>query len=92
MTELLSWVSDKTRRRRGKYGTAGNDIHTEGAWQWEGVGGAVPRFGWTQLGLEESLEENCLSWTVTFGFNIGDSDSSWQGSSCCNNLRFICQA
>ena len=89
-SDLLRWVGDMTRRRRGKFWTSGNDIQSEGVWLWD-VGGAVPDFGWTQLGLEESLEENCLSWSVSFGFNIGDSEASWQGASCCNNLRFICQ-
>ena len=52
----------------------------------------VDSFGWTQLGLEESYEENCLAWSVSFGWNIGDNESSWSGASCCNRLRFICQA
>jgi len=89
--DILKWVGEKTRRRRGKFWTGGNDIQVEGVWEWEGAGGIVPDFGWTQLGLEQSLEENCLSWSASFGFNIGDSDASWQGASCCNNLRFICQ-
>lgn len=93
MQNLLDWVSDKTRRRRSKYWSGGNDIEVEGAWQWEGTrGGQVDTFGWTQLGLEESFEENCLAWSVSFGWNIGDNESSWAGASCCNRLRFICQA
>ena len=37
MQNLLDWVSDKTRRRRSKYWSGGNDIEVEGAWQWEGT-------------------------------------------------------
>ena len=64
-------------------------MQVEGVWRWEGAG-LVPSYGWSQP-LEQSLEENCLSWSLSFGFNIGDNDSSWQTASCCNNLRFICQ-
>ena len=94
---FVEFISRRTRRRRGKFWTAGNDITTEGSWRWEGSSldqnlNLVPDFGWAEDGLYNSLEENCLSWTVSFGFNIGDSDSSWQGTSCCNSLRFVCQA
>ena len=83
---LLDWVGTRTRRRRGKYWTSGNDIATEGAWRWAG-GGAVP----AEAVLEQSLEENCLSWSLSFGFSIGDSEASLGPASCCNNLRYICQ-
>ena len=91
--DLLVFVSSSTKRRVTKYWTAGNDIHKEGVWEWEGKRGAaylVPDFGWGEEPYN-SPEENCLSWSVSFGFNIGDSDSSWQGASCCNSLRYICQ-
>ena len=54
----------------------------------------VPQFGWSEGSEAEynSLQENCLVWSVRFGFNIGDSESSWQGASCCNSLQFVCQA
>ena len=91
----MEFISLVTRRRRGQYWTAGNDIKTEGSWVWEGAETElVPQFGWSE-GSEaqyNSLQENCLSWSVRFGFNIGDSDSSWQGASCCNSLQFVCQA
>ena len=93
---FVEFISRKTRRRRGKFWTAGNDISTEGRWLWEGAerpeAGRVPEFGWSEDGQSNSLSENCLAWSVSFGFNIGDSDSSWQGASCCNSLRFVCQA
>ena len=95
---FLEFVGRLTRRRRGQYWTAGNDIRTEGSWLWEGAGPGdqeVPQFGWAE-GSEalqyNSLQENCLAWSVRFGFNIGDSESSWQGASCCNSLQFVCQA
>ena len=88
--DLLSFVSRKTQRRRARYWTAGNDIHKEGVWEWEGTGQKVPRFGWSE-GPYDSPEENCLSWSVTFGFNVGDSDSGWQSASCCNSQQYICQ-
>jgi len=96
---LLQFLSSSTRRRRGKYWTAGNDISVEGEWEWVGDPGHAPAPlppAWPgQQGVGrryESLEENCLVWAVSFGFNIGDRESSWQGASCCNNLRYICQA
>ena len=96
---FVEFVSRVTRRRRGQYWTAGNDIRTEGSWVWEGEGEGgedrlVPQFGWSEGSEAEynSLQENCLVWSVRFGFNIGDSESSWQGASCCNSLQFVCQA
>ena len=88
--ELLSFVSSVTKRRREKYWTGGNDIHKEGKWEWEGTNSDVPDYGWAEEPYN-SAEENCLSLSVNFGFNFGDSDSSWQGASCCNSMRFICQ-
>ena len=32
-----------------------------------------------------SSEENCLAWSVS------SSSSFWHGSSCCNNLRYLCR-
>jgi hypothetical protein len=29
---------------------------------------------------KEGKWENCLLWSSSFGFNIGDSDSNWQGA------------
>ena len=88
--DLVEYVSSITNRRRGKYWTGGNDIHKEGVWEWEGVGGEVPDYGWAEDPYN-SPEENCLSWSVTFGYNVGDSDSNWHGASCCNSQRYICQ-
>ena len=77
--------------RRYEYWLSGNDIDRETVWQWAPAssGGTVPAFGW----LEEpyrSSEENCLSWTVTNSRNRGLLEG-WHGSSCCNNLRYICE-
>jgi hypothetical protein len=88
--DLLEFVSSSTNRRRGKYWTGGNDIHKEGAWEWEGSSASVPGFGWSEDPYD-SAEENCLSWSVYFGYNVGDSDSNWHGASCCNSQRYICQ-
>jgi len=88
--DLLEFVSSSTRRRVSKYWVGGNDIRKEGVWEWEGTNNLVPDFGWSEDPYN-SAEENCLSWSVSFGFNIGDSDSSWQGASCCNSQRYICQ-
>ena len=91
---FVEFISLVTRRRRGQYWTAGNDIKTEGTWLWEGAETQlVPQFGWSEGSQAQynSLQENCLAWSVRFGFNIGDSDSSWQGASCCNSLQFVCQ-
>ena len=88
--DLVEYVSSITNRRRGKYWTGGNDIHKEGVWVWEGVGGEVPDYGWAEDPYN-SPEENCLSWSVTFGYNVGDSDSNWHGASCCNSQRYICE-
>jgi len=94
---LLGFVSSITNRRRGKYWTGGNDIQKEGRWEWEGTSGSgkegtrfVPDFGWSEEPYN-SAEENCLSWSVSFGYNVGDSDSNWHGASCCNSQRYICQ-
>ena len=88
--DLLEFVSSSTKRRVSKYWVGGNDIRKEGVWEWEGTDNLVPDFGWSEDPYN-SAEENCLSWSVSFGFNIGDSDSSWQGASCCNSQRYICQ-
>ena len=54
MQNLLDWVSDKTRRRRSKYWSGGNDIEVEGAWEWEGT-----RAGWWTPSAGSSSQVAC---------------------------------
>ena len=64
---------------------SGNDIAREGEWVWAGVkAGRVPSNGWIESPYV-SLEENCLVW------NVGRGRDGWAGSSCCNNIGYICQ-
>ena len=63
----------------------GNDIAREGEWVWAGAkAGRVPSNGWFETPYV-SLEENCLVW------NVGRGRDGWAGSSCCNNIGYICQ-
>lgn len=99
MSRLLGIVSKNTRRKGGSYWLAGNDIYIEGKWEWDGADiiaddsySLVPReWGWLDPDYQQSDEENCLSWTTTFGFGLGDQEGGWQGASCCNSLPYICQ-
>ena len=86
---IVEYVSTSTRRRRSEYWVAGNDIEQEGVWEWAGRGTPVPDSGWAE-GPYDSYEENCLAWTVTIN-GLNSSKDGWHGSSCCNNLRYICQ-
>ena len=86
---IVEYVSTSTRRRRSEYWLAGNDIEQEGVWEWAGRRTPVPDIGWTD-GPYDSYEENCLAWTVTIN-GLNSSKDGWHGSSCCNNLRYICQ-
>jgi hypothetical protein len=54
-------------------------------WEWAGSGGReVAAWGWAEP-PEDSPAENCLAWSVS------SQSSYWHGSSCCNNLRYICR-
>ena len=83
-TKLSEYVSSSNRRRRAEYWTSGNDIAREGVWQWAEQGARVSSRGWLESPYT-SLEENCLVWSVVRGRN------GWQGSSCCNNIGYICE-
>jgi len=83
-TKLSEYVSSSNRRRRAEYWTSGNDIAKEGVWQWAEQGARVSSRGWLESPYT-SLEENCLVWSVVRGRN------GWQGSSCCNNIGYICE-
>ena len=86
---LVNLVSSLSRRRRGQYWLAGNDIEDEGVWEWAKLRSPVPQFGWREDPYN-SPEENCLAWTVDIQKGRQSTDF-WQGSSCCNNLRYICE-
>ena len=64
----------------------GNDIAREGEWLWAGESrkSRVEASGWLESPYV-SLEENCLVWSV------GRGREGWAGSSCCNNIGYICQ-
>jgi hypothetical protein len=87
---ILEYIVSKGRRRL-EYWLAGNDINEEEVWEWAKLRTPVPSWGW----LDEpyrSTEENCLSWTVSSDRRRGlRPTEGWHGSSCCNNLKFICQ-
>lgn len=86
--ELEFLVGRMVRRRRSEFWLAGNDIDDEGRWEWAKSGGEpVPDWGWSEE--YDSPEENCLAWSV-HSASSSNSDSFWHGSSCCNNLRYIC--
>ena len=88
--EVRSMVSSTSRRRRSEYWIAGNDIEEEGVWEWARTRSAVPTFGWSEEPFN-SPEENCLAWTVE-SEEEGETTDFWHGSSCCNNLKYICEA
>ena len=87
--KVVEYVASSTRRRRSEYWLGGNDIEEEGVWEWASRRTPVPDGGWSEEPYN-SYEENCLAWTIT---NNGprDSEDGWHGSSCCNNLRYICE-
>jgi len=81
-------VKSLTRRRRSEFWVSGNDIEEEGVWEWARTRVRVPRFGWTDEPFQ-SPEENCLAWTL-HDTGRGGNDG-WHPSSCCNNLKYICE-
>jgi len=99
MSILLGLISKKLKRRDTSFWLAGNDIYEEGRWEWDGAEvisddsySLVARdWGWQDLAFSESDEENCLLWSVTFGFALGNKEGSWKASSCCKSLQYICQ-
>ena len=86
---IVSLVSSLGKRRRRQYWTSGNDIEVEGRWEWAKRRTRVPQFGWSEEPFN-SPGENCLAWTVDIK-KTGANGDFWQGSSCCNNLRYICE-
>ena len=86
---LMSLVHSISRRKRSEYWLAGNDIDEEGVWEWARLRTVVPDFGWSEEPFN-SGEENCLAWTVDQTVLSGRTDY-WQGDSCCNNLRYVCE-
>ena len=86
---LVNLVIKNTRKHFNEFWTAGNDIETEGEWEWAGVRSKVPDFGWTEE-LYYSVEENCLIWVVELRTRGRYSDG-WHGASCCNSAHYICQ-
>ena len=84
--KMMNIVRSLSRRRRSEYWLAGNDIDEEGTWEWALLRTRVPDFGWSEEPFN-SAEENCLAWTVDIQVLRGSD--YWQGSSCCNNLRYI---
>ena len=87
--KVVEYVVGSSRRRRSEYWLAGNDIEEEGVWRWARSNTPVPRFGWVEQPFN-SYEENCLAWTVSLQ-GTRSTSHGWHGSSCCNNLRYICQ-
>jgi len=88
LRDLEQLVGRMVRRRRSEFWIAGNDIEDEGRWLWAKSGGLeVADWGWGEDPYN-SPEENCLAWSVTS--SSSSSNSFWHGSSCCNNLRYIC--
>ena len=85
---VMSLVISLSRRRRSEYWLAGNDIDEEGVWEWARLRTKVPDFGWSEEPYN-SLEENCLAWTVER--QERERSDYWTGSSCCDNLRYICE-
>ena len=82
----------RSARSRHEYWTAGNDIDDENVWIWSGRRGLnVPEFGWLDRPLA-SNEENCLTWSVTISRRSPRMSEGWHADSCCNNIRFICEA
>ena len=86
---VRSLVSRLSKRRRSEYWLAGNDIEDEGVWEWARLRTQVPMFGWSEKPFD-SPEENCLVWTVE-SQGRADGKDFWHGSSCCNNLKYICE-
>jgi len=86
--DLAILVRSIIRRRRSEFWLSGNDIEEEGVWEWAKTRDSVPAFGWTEDPFN-SPEENCLAWTLTESSRrLSDG---WHSSSCCNNLRYICE-
>ena len=87
-TDMLGAVLRQMRRRRDEFWLAGNDIEEEGVWQWAGRlargSGVASGWGWSEAPYI-SHEENCLAWQVE------SEEDFWHSSSCCNNLRYICE-
>ena len=85
---MLRAVLRQMRRRRDEFWLAGNDIEEEGVWQWAGRlargAGVASSWGWSEAPYI-SHEENCLAWQVE------SEEDFWHSSSCCNNLRYICE-
>ena len=85
---MLGAVFRQMRRRRDEFWLAGNDIEEEGVWQWAGRlargSGVASGWGWSEAPYI-SHEENCLAWQVE------SEEDFWHSSSCCNNLRYICE-
>ncbi len=60
-----------------------------------GAGEAVGDFGWLDSVPVSSVEENCLSWSITMSRGATSSSrmtEGWVPDSCCNSIRFICEA
>ena len=88
LVEMEQVVGRNQGRSREQWWTAGNDIEREGVWEWAGgnhIQREVGSWGWGE-GRYNSPEENCLSWSVS-----QTGDSFWQGASCCNSLKYICE-
>ena len=85
---MLGAVFRQMRRRRDEFWLAGNDIEEEGVWEWAGRlargSGVASGWGWSEAPYI-SHEENCLAWQVE------SEEDFWHSSSCCNNLRYICE-
>ena len=87
-TAMRGVVLRQMRRRRDEFWLAGNDIEEEGVWQWAGRlasgSGVASGWGWSEAPYI-SHEENCLAWQVE------SEEDFWHSSSCCNNLRYMCE-
>jgi len=86
--DIAVFIRSTIRRRRSEFWISGNDIETEGEWEWAKTREEVPSFGWTEEPFN-SPEENCLAWTLIDSSR--DRSDGWHSSSCCNNLRYICE-
>ena len=74
-----------SRRRRSEFWTSGNDIAREGDWVWAGTRARSVSPGVWLESPYNSLEENCLVWSVS------QARQGVVSSACCNNIGYICE-
>nr|XP_040563791.1 uncharacterized protein LOC121114036 isoform X4 [Lepeophtheirus salmonis] len=91
---ILELISESSPRTRFEFWLGGNDIEIENRWVWTGFGNTilVPDFGWLDRPVP-SVEENCLTWSITLARKGSRRRSSegWHSDSCCNAIKYICE-